>query len=406
MIVISINCVAQSERVPAADGNRYIDGRIDVQYSLRFLVPLSSTPTWVVGAGDEERAVWYVMLDNGSIERVTVTDIGRVSVAQLGGKMPGGTPLSLDVSTPSTDRRIRYFPSRSYLDNFLTYPVNLPADNRVAALRPDGTLVISSTNGTVQLENDFLPDGRILYDDRGRLLLLGAPSTRYAHGVLGDSIEPSAAHIVSIGTSPNVTTSIEVSSTEVFETLAPIWTDIDQDGVREIVTTVSSPNDGARLSAYRENGEMLAQSDPIGSGYRWMHLLAAAPTGPSGETEIIAVRTPHIGGILQYYRRVEDRLKLVHSVSGYSTHKSGSRNLDTAIAGDFNEDGDVEFLLPNQDFSALVSIERTEDGSEIDYTLYLDGKLTTNLSAFSFGDKASIALGTSNDELLIIFESF
>jgi hypothetical protein len=133
-----------------------------------------------------------------------------------------------------------------------------------------------------------------------------------------------------------------------------------------------------------------------------MHLIAAAGLGPDGEIEITAVRTPHIGGILEYYRLKDGILRVVHKRSGYSTHRTGSRNLDTAVAGDFNADGQVEMLVPAQDFKRLDSIKKTPGGSKVVHSIKLNSPLSTNLSVYSSHGEIKIAFGTFNNELIII----
>jgi hypothetical protein len=81
----------------------------------------------------------------------------------------------------------------------------------------------------------------------------------------------------------------------------------------------------------------------------------------------------------------------------------GSRNLDTALAGDFNNDGDVELLLPTQDFLQLDVIKRTKLGTKIDYSIDLSYPLSTNISSYSFNGKIYIAFGTFHNEVIFIY---
>ena len=54
------------------------------------------------------------------------------------------------------------------------------------------------------------------------------------------------------------------------------------------------------------------------------------------------MRTPHIGGIVEAYRLVEDRFELVASQPGYRSHQLGSSNLDMALLADLVGDGRLE----------------------------------------------------------------
>ena len=87
-----------------------------------------------------------------------------------------------------------------------------------------------------------------------------------------------------------------------------------------------------------------------------------------------------------------DKLEIVATVSGYTSHVIGSRNLDMGVAADFDGDGIVEVLLPSQDRTHLGAIQRVEGGAIIDWQLPLDGVLSTNLSVVQLAD-GSLLLG-------------
>ncbi|MCJ7557026.1 MAG: hypothetical protein MUP90_08950, partial [Gammaproteobacteria bacterium] len=127
-------------------------------------------------------------------------------------------------------------------------------------------------------------------------------------------------------------------------------------------------------------------------GYRWRNQLALAPFGPNGGLELVVVLTPHLTGVVEFYQLHAERLDVVAGVPGYTSHVIGTRNLDMALAGDFDGDGSVEVLLPGQSLTELGAIRRTGDGAEAVWSLPIDGILTTNLAAVSFPD-GSLALG-------------
>ncbi|MDQ3999518.1 MAG: hypothetical protein M3283_00640 [Actinomycetota bacterium] len=68
---------------------------------------------------------------------------------------------------------------------------------------------------------------------------------------------------------------------------------------------------------------------------RWRHLLAAGPFDQGGEVELAEIRMHHAGGKIEFYRPDFEtgELKIAASVSGYTTHRIYSRNLDMARAG-------------------------------------------------------------------------
>ena len=284
--------------------------------------------------------------------------------------------------------------------NLFVSPIRIEMNGRIATITARGGLVISDLSDRWNVGGEYLFDSRLLQQPDGRLLLLAFPTDRYPHSILGDPIEAGGFRIVDSNATPAAAAELRLES-GVFETLSPIWTDTDGDGTPEIVITRSDPESGSRIELYSES-TLIAASPPVGRGQRWIQTVAAAPTGIDGGLEIIAVKTPHIGGILEYYRMTEDRLELVHSRPGVSTHRIGSRNIDMALVGDFNSDGRPEVLVPSDDFRRLLSIRRTSSGSEIDYTYYLESPLSTNIAALWHDGAMFIAIGTENREFTLM----
>jgi len=123
--------------------------------------------------------------------------------------------------------------------------------------------------------------------------------------------------------------------------------------------------------------------------------LAVAPFVPGGELEIAAVRTPHIGGILEFYKLVGSTLEISASIPGFSTHSIGSRNLDTAVAGDFDGDGWIEILLPDQSHQNLLAVRRSNRGADIVWSLPLGSEYSSNIAAISnYDGLIGLGIGT------------
>ena len=188
---------------------------------------------------------------------------------------------------------------------------------------------------------------------------------------------------------------------DVVEGISPIWTDLDGDGTREILITVSNSRVGARLVVLNDAGDPVAFGPAVSRGSRWIHQLAAAPFGPSGELEVADVVTPHIGGTVEFYRLEEDSFRVVAKVPGFRTHAIGSRNLDMAVAGDFDGDGRIKLLVPNQAMDEIGGIRRTEEGAEIAWTLPIDGKVSTNLAAVP-SNSGGLTLGVGRDDGVLL----
>jgi hypothetical protein len=103
----------------------------------------------------------------------------------------------------------------------------------------NGDLVLWDQVEIGRLSIQALPDARILVDERGRLLVLTGPTGRYAHSVLGDTIEASAVTLVETAPELRATPIVTLDREQVIEGIAPRWADLNGDGTREIVVTVS-----------------------------------------------------------------------------------------------------------------------------------------------------------------------
>lgn len=108
-----------------------------------------------------------------------------------------------------------------------------------------------------------------------------------------------------------------------------------------------------------------------------------APIGPNGEVEFIDVRTPHLGGTVEFFRREGSELVVVAARRGFTNHTIGSRNLDLGIVADADGNGQLDVVVPTDDRTGLGILRRVDsgDGVEVIATVPLPGRLTTNVSA-------------------------
>jgi len=265
--------------------------------------------------------------------------------------------------------------------------------NKLIYISMNGDLVSIDSTSESRLSIEALTDTRILVDETDRLLILTQPTNRYNHGILGDELEASAITLIETEPELRVVQTISVEAPEVIEGLSPIWADIDNNSLRDIIVTLSNNQSGSRIVAYREDGTTLAESSPIGLAHRWRHQIAVAGFEADKPPLLVDIRTPHIGGIVEFFQFKDGRLEVIKEYRGFSSHSIGSRNLDSAIAGDFNNDGIAELLAPDQPHTNLgvVSIEG------VIATLPLDGVLTTNLSVTVIDGKIIIGAGTEGN---------
>lgn len=274
---------------------------------------------------------------------------------------------------------------------------------------PDGVIVgraQAAPGPTAEAFTDPLPDAVVVDDGSWSAALVG-PTDRYPHGALGDRIEAEAVQVLGSGLPPSGVT-FGPEAPAVIEGIAPILVDVDDDGTPEVVVTESDAEVGARLALWSIEGTRLAVSDPIGRGNRWRNQLAAAPVGPDGALEVIDVRTPHLGGTVQFFQVDGDRLVQVASRSGFTSHVIGSRNLDLGVVIDADGDGRLDVVVPSDDRRHLGVLTRVGDTVEETALVELPGRLSTNIGVSAVGGKdgdgdqrLAIAVGTGDGILRI-----
>ncbi len=378
------------------DGNRYLAGRGALPGARVVDVSLHKPIEWIVGVPVGNDSLWVAVLNDGSVRALSLQAGSARSIPNFEPSRLAGPPVlirqgrQVAVTAPAED------------GSPLSHAVPLPRQERLAFVSRRGRLGFATPWGGQRSELALLalPDARVLADETGRILLLSDPTERYPHGALGDGTEAASMSLIDAGGRPRVITRIEFPQPWVFEGIAPIWTDWNRDGKREIVATLSSDRDGAKLVLYDERGNTLAESPAIGTGRRWRHAIAVAPFGPDGEMEMAEVLTPHLGGVVQFFKWERTRLERVARISGFTSHVHGSRNLDLAAAGDFDADGHVELLLPTQDRARLAAVRRTPEGAERAWEVKLPAQLSSNLAGVTLaGGRMIVAAGLSDGTL-------
>lgn len=333
-------------------GNRWAQGTVDLS-TAPVEIDLPGTPVWVIAAGP---ASWHVELDDGTAVRVEESG--------------GVEPTSAAWPDP---------------------PEMRPSD--------DGEgFEVFSAHRLQTLFVDPLPDTRVV-SSGPTLVALSEPTDRYGHGVLGDRIEAGAIEI--LDESSRTSRRITIEPPAVIEGISPMLADLDGDGEMEIVVTTAQSEDGARLEVWSLDGEFVGASAPVGRGNRWRNQLGAAPLGPNGEMELVDVQTPHIGGIVQFFRLEGDQLVRQASISSFTTHAIGSRNLDQGVLVDTTGDGRPEVLVLSTSARDLVAIERTADGADVVAEVPLDASVRTNLALRPSAETTALAVGTSDGRLLV-----
>jgi len=375
-------------------GNRLLAGSGSIIDQTPVDIALQGIPAWIVGVPGTAIPTWVVAHEDGTLEAWRLGDTGPEQVSLDVASLPPGTP---PLVRPARDE-VAVVPPPAEASP-LTYPVAVA--ERIIYVTMSGSLAIVASGEATELHIDALPDSRISVGRDGLVSVLAGPTDRYPHGVLGDDLEAERIVIVD-PVAGTVTGETVISAPSVIEGIAAPWLDANGDGVDELLVTVSNGEVGARLAIFDRNGELVAQGPPIGRANRWRNQLGAGPTGPNGELEVIDVRVPHIGGVIEYFRVDGDELVLHAQQSGFTSHVYGARNLDMAIAADVTGDGRVEILVPTQERTALGVLSRTDDGVEVVAELPLPGRLVSNIAGASLADgSVAIAVGTSDGTLRI-----
>lgn len=177
------------------------------------------------------------------------------------------------------------------------------------------------------------------------------PTTRYAHGILGDAVEWGA--LVMTGASGK-SYRLTLPETRVFEDVAPRLVDIDGDGDSEVVAVESDLSRGARLSVYGTEG-MITSNDFIGRPNRWLAPVGAgaADLDGDGRVEFAYVDRPHLAKTLLILRRDGKRLVTVAALEGVTNHRIG----ETDIAGGIRDcGGGPEIIVASADWAQVLAV--------------------------------------------------
>lgn len=175
-----------------------------------------------------------------------------------------------------------------------------------------------------------------------------APTTRYAHGVLGDAVEWGALRLtLDDGRHRTMT----LPDTLVFEDVAPRLADLDGDGAPEVIVVESSLTHGAQLAIYGPDGRITA-TPHIGERNRWLAPIGAADMDGDGQLEIAYIDRPHIAKALRLWRYHDGQLTEVATAPNLTNHKIGWDH----IPGGIRVCGDSpDIITANGDWSRIMA---------------------------------------------------
>jgi len=378
------------------NGNRLVSGQGALPDTEPVRIGLDETPQWLVALPLATGSLWAVVGERGGASGFVVRDGNAAPTPITPERLPPETPPLLTVA--EGDARLVTGPPNA---SKLSHPLVLD-DGRRVFVTEDGDAVLTGKSGTERARRalDALPDARLVRAG-GHVAVLAGRTKRYDHGVLGDGIEAERCVLLD---PDDLAIAERIEPSGVVEGTTPILAPLTENDDSEVIVTVSDAKRGARVVAFDTDGPRLAAGSGFDGGYRWRHQLAVAPFAADDVPELAVVETPHIGGTVRFYRREDETLRVVGSVSGYSSHTIGSRVLDGAVAGDFDGDGRPEPLVPDDSRTHLGAVRRTEGGAQEAWKLSIGGTLTTNVTGTRLAD-GGVAVGVGHADGVRIWQS-
>ncbi|GAB5508941.1 MAG: hypothetical protein Rhims3KO_03420 [Hyphomicrobiales bacterium] len=202
-----------------------------------------------------------------------------------------------------------------------------------------------------------LPDGCVVRGNGDvRSAWYVAPTTRYAHGILGDAIEAGGLRVE---LASGAQTTLSLPDDQVFEDRTPRLADLDSDGRTEIITIRSSTRLGGSVAVYGVRGEALVElgaTPYIGRSNRWLNIAGIADFTGQGGLQVAFVETPHIGGTLKLAAFHGNAMQVVAQIGGFSNHGIRSREQRLSAVADVDSDGLMDIILPNARRDQILAV--------------------------------------------------
>lgn len=411
------------------DGNRLAAGRGTFP-AWRELLLAGEVPAWMVALADGQLAT-VDATGTFSVFRVTpeavhavarFESVGALNASPVGVRLGDGPPGAVFVTREGRlalwrggNVQVHDLPVAL---SVLTHPtaVDVDGDGRdeLLVITSEGAIaLVAGLPDAVQVLDRLaigaLPDARVSVTPEGEALVLTQPTTRYAHGVFGDTVEAGAMTGVRVAARTlSLSVLLRLRPELVLEDRRIVVADVDGDGSADAVMTRAALAHGASVLALsRTEGrwDLLALGRPIGQPRRWEHTVGVADLDGSGAPTVVSVRTPHAGGVLQALRRKGSGLEIIARRPGVASHVLGSRNLDQAAVADLDGNGRPEVVVPATKRDALLGVELAGNRFVDRWRLSLGGPVISNLVVADVDGDGRLDLAVADATGLRVFLS-
>lgn len=188
------------------------------------------------------------------------------------------------------------------------------------------------------------------------------PTSRYAHGVLGDAVEWSGL-VLRFTAQDGAATELEIElpADHVFEDLQPRLVDLTQDGRPDAVMVVETDMAmGAALALYGSGGKIV-ETPHIGQRNRWLAPVGAADLDGDGLVELAYIDRPHLAKTLRVWRVENGTLTEIARRAGLTNHRIGQ---DFITSGIRQCAAFPEMVTVDAGWSRIVASRLTTEGIE------------------------------------------
>lgn len=243
-----------------------------------------------------------------------------------------------------------------------------------------------------------LPDARVVFGT-GEIsrAWLAEPTTRYAHGVLGDAVEAGSLVIESRDGRRSV---IRLGADAVLEDLEPRIAKLD--GVERIVVVKSYLDRGAAVAVVDPGrAAIVAETPPIGRPNAWLNPAGIADFDGDGAVDIALVRQPHVLGRLELWSWRAGQLQKTAETADASNHAIGSRVLGMSAVADFDGDGRPDLAVPSLDRRSLRIVSFAATPRDI-ARVALPARVVTNIALIQVRGRLALIAGLETGALVLV----